>query len=352
MKTSTATPLPTLASRGEPLASAREQLGTLHRLPLATEFETELEGAKLWPLRPTRLEILQLNVGKLCNQTCRHCHVDAGPDRREVMSRETMELCLWALERADIPTVDITGGAPELNPNFRWLVEQCRARDRHVIDRCNLTVLETGAHRDLPEFLADNRVELVCSLPHYRKLGTDRQRGSGVYDKSISALRRLNALGYGDGKSGLRLVLVTNPVGALLPQCQASLEAEWKRELERQHGVQFDALYGLTNMPISRFLEWLRDSGNLEEYMARLAAAFNPAAAAGVMCRNTLSVGWDGTLFDCDFNQMLELPVAEATSRHIRNFDPERLRERDIVVDRHCFGCTAGAGSSCGGSLA
>ncbi len=195
-------------------------------------------------------------------------------------------------------------------------------------------------------------MEVVCSLPHYRELGTDRQRGRGVYDKSIAALRRLNELGYGDGKSGLRLVLVTNPVGALLPACQSSLEAEWKRELERQHGIRFDTLYTITNMPISRFLEWLIDSGNLEEYVARLTAAFNPAAARGVMCRNTLSVGWDGTLYDCDFNQMLELPVAEGAPRHIRDFDRRQLEARSIVVDRHCFGCTAGSGSSCGGALA
>ncbi|MGH7822383.1 MAG: arsenosugar biosynthesis radical SAM (seleno)protein ArsS, partial [Candidatus Binatia bacterium] len=276
-------------------------------MPLPREFHEAVAAAGQWPLRPERIGIFQINVGKLCNQTCRHCHVDAGPDRREVMSRETMELCLRALAATSIPTVDITGGAPELTPHFRWLVEECRALGRHVMDRCNLTVLETPAHRDLPEFFAEHRVEVICSLPHYRRLNTDRQRGEGVYERSIRALRRLNEVGYGDGRSGLRLVLVTNPVGAYLPASQRSLEAEWKRELARLHGIRFDALYSIANMPISRFLEWLADSGNLEEYLRRLVEAFNPAAVAGVMCRNTISVGWDGRLYDCDFNQMIDL---------------------------------------------
>jgi radical SAM/Cys-rich protein len=291
-----------------------------------------------------------MNLGKMCNQTCRHCHVDAGPDRREVMSRETMEQCLAALAKTAIPTVDLTGGAPEMNPHFRWLVEELRRLGRHVMDRCNLTILETAPHADLPEFFARHQVEVVCSLPHYRALNTDKQRGEGVYEKSIRALKKLNALGYGDGKSGLRLVLVTNPVGAFLPAGQASLEAEWKRELLKNHGIRFDALFTLTNMPISRFLEWLEQSGNLAAYLERLVVAFNPAAARGVMCRNTLSVGWDGQLYDCDFNQMLDLPVEAGAPRHIRDFDLAKLEARSIVTDRHCFGCTAGAGSSCGGA--
>jgi radical SAM/Cys-rich protein len=304
----------------------------------------------LSPLTVTGVQVFQINVGKFCNQTCRHCHVDAGPDRSEVMSRETMALCLAALEKTAIPTVDITGGAPELNPNFRWLVAECRARGRHVIDRCNLTVLELASQSDLAAFLADHQVEIICSLPHYRATNTDRQRGAGVYDKSVAALKRLNALGYGNGSSGLRLVLVTNPVGAYLPGSQPSLEAEWKRELWRLLGIRFDALYCITNMPISRFLEWLIDSGNLQAYMERLVAAFNPAAVGGVMCRNTISVGWDGQLYDCDFNQMLELTVAPGAPRHIRDFQLDALDTRTIVVGRHCFGCTAGAGSSCGGA--
>ncbi len=342
---------PSLAARRAPLASPEVQKETLSRLSLAREFPEALAEAGLWPLRPTRIQIFQINVGKLCNQTCRHCHVDAGPDRREIMSRETMALCLEALARTDIPTVDITGGAPELNPHFRWLVEGCRSLGRHVIDRCNLTILETAGHRDLPEFFARHAVEVIASLPHFRALATDRQRGEGVYEKSIAALRRLNAVGYGHGDSGLRLVLVTNPVGAFLPGSQASLEAEWKRELWRLHGVRFDALYTITNMPISRFLEWLEVSGNLATYMERLVQAFNPAAAAGVMCRNTISIGWDGSLYDCDFNQMLDLPVESAAPRHVRDFRIEALERRAIVTHRHCFGCTAGAGSSCGGAV-
>ena len=342
--------MPSLASRRLPLADPRLQRDVLARLPLASEFDEALARAGQWPLVPARLEVLQINVGKLCNQTCRHCHVDAGPDRREVMTQETMALCLDALDRSSIPIVDITGGAPELNPNFRWLVSECRRRGRHVMDRCNLTVLELAPQHDLAEFLADHQVEVVCSLPHYRAPNTDRQRGEGVYEKSIAALRRLNALGYGDGTSGLRLVLVTNPVGAFLPGSQASLEGEWKRELWRLHEIRFDALYCIANMPISRFLEWLIDSGNLEGYMERLVTAFNPSAVSGLMCRNTLSVGWDGSLYDCDFNQMLDLGVVRSAPRHIRDFDVHALEGRAIAVGRHCFGCTAGAGSSCGGS--
>src|SRR5919106_848812 len=334
-----------LAFRRLPLANPDVQHEALGRLPLACEFEEAVARSKPWPLKPAHLEILQINVGKLCNQTCRHCHVDAGPDRREVMTRETMALCLDVLDRSPIPTVDITGGAPELNPNFRWLVAECRARGRHVIDRCNLTVLELASQQDLAQFLADHQVEVVCSLPHYRAPNTDRKRGAGVYEKSIAALRRLNALGYGSGTSGLRLVLVTNPVGAFLPGSQASLEAEWKRELWRLHGIRFDALYTITNMPISRFLEWLIESGNLAEYMDRLVAAFNPDAVSGLMCRNTLSVAWDGRLYDCDFNQMLDLGVASGAPRHIRGFQVQALGARSIAVGRHCFGCTAGAGS-------
>jgi len=340
---------PSLLARSSPLASPATQRETLHALPLPREFDEALRQADLHPLKPTRLDIFQLNLGKMCNQTCRHCHVDAGPDRREVMSRETMEQCLAALAKTSIPTVDLTGGAPEMNPHFRWLVEELRKLGRHVMDRCNLTILETKPHYELPAFLAEHRVEVVCSLPHYRALNTDKQRGEGVYEQSIRALQRLNALGYGDGTSGLRLVLVTNPVGAFLPANQASMEAEWKRELLRNHGIRFDSLYALTNMPISRFLEWLQQSGNLEGYLHRLVTAFNPAAARGVMCRNTLSVGWDGQLYDCDFNQMLELPVEAGAPRHIRDFDLAALQSRTIVTDRHCFGCTAGAGSSCGG---
>jgi radical SAM/Cys-rich protein len=311
-----------------------------------------MEEAGLHPLRSTGITVLQINVGKLCNQTCRHCHVDAGPDRIESMSRETAEFCIQALAQTGIPTVDITGGAPELNPNFRWLVEQARELNRHVMDRCNLSVLLLPSQADLAQFLAAHRVEVVASLPYYREPQTDAQRGEGVFDKSIQGLRRLNQLGYGKPDSGLVLNLVHNPVGAFLPHKQEAIESQFRKELRVKYAIEFNRLYSITNMPVSRFLEFLVDSGNYEAYMQRLANAFNPAAAAGVMCRYTLSVGWDGTLYDCDFNQMLDLPVASGPTPHIRNFNFAQLQQRTIVTGNHCYGCTAGSGSSCGGAVA
>jgi radical SAM/Cys-rich protein len=341
----------TLLGRQNPLASSSEQLRILGEPAAALPFESRLAEAGLHPLRATGISVFQINVGKLCNQTCRHCHVDAGPDRRESMSRETAELCMDVLARNDIPTVDITGGAPELNPNFRWLVEEARALGRHVMDRCNLSVLLLPSQEDLAGFLARHEVEVVASLPYYRTSQTDAQRGAGVFEKSVQALRVLNDLGYGREGSGLILNLVYNPVGAFLPPRQESIEAQFRRELAARHHVFFNRLYTITNMPISRFLEFLIDSGNYAAYMERLANAFNPSAAAGVMCRYTLSVGWDGTLYDCDFNQMLDLPVSHGGPRHLRDFDISRLQTRQIVTGNHCYGCTAGAGSSCGGAV-
>ncbi len=335
-----------LVSRHAPLSSTREQLQALERLPLR-DFPADL--------RPAAIEIFQINVGKLCNMTCKHCHVDAGPDRtEEMMSRDTVDLCLAALDRTSARTVDITGGAPELNPHFRYLVEACVERGKHVIDRCNLTILLTGPCRDLPEWFAARGVEIVCSLPHYRKRNTDLQRGEGTFEKSIEALARLNAAGYGKGDPRRRLTLMHNPVGAFLAGDQKSMEREWKQGLAANHGVSFDALVALNNMPISRFLEWLEASGNLGRYMELLANAYNPATVEGLMCRNTLSVGWDGRVYDCDFNQMLELDARypDAKAVHIRDFDSRSFAARRIVTARHCFGCTAGAGSSCGGAIA
>jgi len=343
--------LPTLQERRSPLASASTQLDRLHALALPRELDACLAEAGHHPLRAEGVKVLQLNLGKRCNQTCRHCHVDAGPDRTEVMAHEVVVRCLELLDRSAIATVDITGGAPELHPEFRWIVEQVHRRGRHVMDRCNLTILETRPYRDLPQFFADHDVEVVCSLPHYRGPSTDAQRGDGVFASSLRALRRLNEVGYGQGDPKRRLVLVSNPVGAFLPASQRSIEAEWKRELRRLHGIEFDALFCITNMPISRYLEWLESKGNLASYMDRLVTAFNPAAVEGVMCRTTLSVGWDGTLYDCDFNQMLELPIT-THRRTIHDVDLDALAGRAIAVDRHCFGCTAGAGSSCGGATA
>jgi len=341
-----------LMARGNPLAAPSEQLRILATKNGCPPFEERMRAALLFPLHATGVTVFQINVGKLCNQTCAHCHVDAGPDRREVMTRETAELCIRALAQTEIPTVDITGGAPELNPNFRWLVEQARALGRHVLDRCNLTVLLVQGQADLADFLARNQVEMIASLPYYRAAQTDAQRGLGVFDKSIAALRKLNALGYGKEGSGLLLNLVYNPVGAFLPPKQEAIEAQFKRALERENGIVFNRLYTITNMPISRFLEFLLSTGNYEGYMERLANAFNPAAAAGVMCRYMLSVGWDGTLYDCDFNQMLDLPIGFGAPQHIRDFDPGQLDARRIATGNHCYGCTAGAGSSCGGATA
>ena len=342
----------TLLGRSNPLASPAEQRRILERTTTPLSFERRLDQAGLFPLRATGITVFQINVGKLCNQTCRHCHVDAGPDRTESMSQETAQQCMQALATTDIPTVDITGGAPELNPHFRWLVEQARGLDRHVIDRCNLSVLLLPSQADLGEFLARHRVEIIASLPSYTSGQTDAQRGNGVFEKSLEALRLLNRLGYGLTDSGLTLNLVQNPVGAFLPSTQAALEAQFRKELQRRHGIEFNRLYTITNMPISRFLEFLLESGNYDAYMERLANAFNPVAAEGVMCRYTLSVGWDGTLYDCDFNQMLELSLGHDAPAHIRDFDAARLYYRQIEVRNHCYGCTAGAGSSCGGSVA
>jgi radical SAM/Cys-rich protein len=342
----------TLVARGNELASTQEQLRRLGATASCAPFHARMAAVGLVPLTATGIEVFQINVGKFCNQSCRHCHVDAGPERIEQMSAETARLCIRALAATDIPTVDITGGAPELNANFRWLVEQARALGRHVMDRCNLSVLLLGPQKDLAEFLAQHRVEIVASLPYFRAAQTDAQRGEKVFAKSIEALTLLNQLGYGRESSGLILNLVHNPVGAFLPAKQEALEAQFKRELQRQHGIVFNRLYTITNMPISRFLEFLVESGNYESYMQRLANAFHPAAAAAVMCRHTISIGWDGALYDCDFNQMLDLPVESAAPRHVRDFDAALLNHRRIVMANHCYGCTAGAGSSCGGATA
>ncbi len=340
-----------LLGQQHPLASAIEQLKVLEQPSPYPRFETQLSQAGLHPLYATGITVFQINVGKLCNQTCRHCHVDAGPDRLETMSLETAEHCIQALAKTDIPTVDITGGAPELNPHFRWLVEQSRRLGRHVLDRCNLSVLLLPSQADLAEFLARHQVEIIASLPSYRAGQTDAQRGDGIFEKSLEALRLLNRLGYGRSNNELTLNLVYNPVGAFLPPRQESIEAQFKKELRTRHGIEFNRLYTITNMPISRFLEFLVDSGNYDQYMTRLVNAFNPAAAAGVMCRYTLSVGWDGRLYDCDFNQMLELPVDYGVPSHIRDFNPAQLHRRRIVTRNHCYGCTAGSGSSCGGTV-
>ena len=327
------------------------QRRVLERVPLARGFDQSLAEAGLLPLRTREIEILQLNLGKRCNQTCGHCHVDAGPDRMEVMPRAVLEAALAFLAGSGIPTVDITGGAPELHPDFRELVSRATALGRRVMHRCNLTAILLPNYADIPALLAAHEVEVVASLPYFQARETDRQRGEGVFAESLEALRRLNGLGYGRG-SGLVLNLVTNPVGTFLPGDQRSLEARWKHQMQARYGIVFDRLFAITNMPISRFLDFLERQGRTEEYLGRLVAAFNPAAAEGLMCRMTLSVGWDGTLYDCDFNQMLELPVSASAPRTIFDASREGLEGRRIATGPHCYGCTAGAGSSCGGAIA
>lgn len=345
-------PTLSLARQGSLLAQASYQLKLLKPTGVQKRFEEALAESGSMPLRATGVAVLQINLGKLCNQTCRHCHVDAGPDRREVMSRETIEECLDVLARTDIPTVDITGGAPEMNPDFRCLVSEARRLGRQVIDRCNLTILLAPGYEDLPEFLAEHGVEVVASLPCYLPENTDAQRGEGVFERSITALRRLNAVGYGQPGSGLTLALVYNPIGPSLPPPQDKLELAYHRELKARYGVVFNRLFTITNMPISRFLDDLVRNGQYEAYMQKLIDAFNPVAAAGLMCRTTLSVSWDGRLYDCDFNQMLEVGVHHSFPQHIRDFDLELLRRRTIVTGQHCYGCTAGAGSGCQGAIA
>jgi radical SAM/Cys-rich protein len=321
-------------------------------------FRSVLQSHNLLPFQACGIDVLQVNVGRLCNQTCDHCHVDAGPTRREIMSREIMESCCQVVEKSTIGTVDITGGAPELNPHFRWFVECLRKLRRHVIDRCNLTVLTLPGYRDLPAFLAQHEVEVVASLPCYLEANTDRQRGDGVFHKSIAALQALNAVGYGrsegHAESRLTLTLVYNPLGPTLPPHQQQLEADYRRELENRYGIVFNRLYTITNMPINRFLVSLLQQGALEAYLEQLHRAFNPATVAGVMCRNTLSVDWQGFLYDCDFNQMLGIGMSNNNPVRIQDLDGDgllRLATREIRTSRHCFGCTAGAGSSCQGSL-
>jgi radical SAM/Cys-rich protein len=345
-----------LKATGNQLADSSFQLTVLRgeeaEVQHLPRFHQKLAGAGLFPLTPVAPAVLQINVGKMCNQVCKHCHVDAGPDRKEIMTRETMQLCLDALAQTDIPTVDLTGGAPEMNPDFRWFVEEISKLGRKVLVRCNLTIIVANKkYYDLPEFFKKHGVEVVSSLPFYSADKTDRQRGEGVFEDSIRALKMLNAVGYGQPGSGLVLNLVYNPSGAFMPGPQAALEQQFKRALTKDFGIVFNSLFAITNIPVSRFLDYLIESKNYAGYMEKLVTAFNPVAAAGVMCRNTISVGWDGGLYDCDFNQMLDLHVA-STVQHIRDFDAATLSQRPIVVNQHCYGCTAGTGSSCGGATA
>ena len=343
-----------LNARGHALADVIQQnevLSDHSRIRIPT-FSSQLSEVGLFPLKPLGIDVLQINVGKMCNQVCKHCHVDAGPDRKEIMTREVMAQCLEAMTHPAIKTVDLTGGAPEMNPDFRWFVGEISKLGKHIIVRCNLTIiLANKRFHDLPLFYKEHRINVVSSLPYFAARRTDAQRGDGVFEKSIKALRMLNEVGYGKADSGLKLDLVYNPSGAFLPGDQEALTRQFKEKLMTGFGVTFDDLFAITNLPVSRFLEYLIETDRYEDYMQELVLAFNPAAAAGVMCRNTLSVGWDGFLYDCDFNQMLDYKLGNGTAWHINSFDFNEIVKREILVNQHCFGCTAGAGSSCGGTL-
>ncbi len=316
-------------------------------------FRDKIAESGQFPLRPKKLEILQINVGYMCNQVCEHCHVDAGPDRKEIMTRETMEQCLEVIQNTGAHTLDLTGGAPEMNPNFRWFVEEAAKMGiKDFIVRSNLTIIRANKkYQDLPEFFKKHNVHVVSSMPHYTRGKTDKQRGEGVFDKSIEALLQLNAVGYGKENSPLRLDLVYNPSGAFLPSDQIAMERDFKKALWEDFGIEFHNLFAITNLPISRFLDYLIASENYEDYMYALVDAYNPAAVENVMCTNTISVSWDGWLYDCDFNQMLGLKVASKV-KHIKDYNEDILNQRNIIISQHCYGCTAGAGSSCQGTVA
>lgn len=315
-------------------------------------FQKKLQAAGSFPLTPKKIEIFQANIGYMCNQVCKHCHVDAGPDRKEIMSRDIMQQCLDVLSRTNINTLDITGGAPEMNPDFRWFVTEAkRIGVQEIIVRSNLTIiLANPKYNDLPEFFKEHNVRICSSLPFYNASKTDRQRGEGVFESSIKALQMLNDVGYGKEDAGLVLDLVYNPTGAFLSGDQMQLQRDFKKELLDKFNVSFNNLFTITNIPVSRFLDFLIESGNYEEYMEKLINAFNPLAIEGVMCRNTISIDWEGNLYDCDFNQMLGLKTAKKSGNHISTFDVAALEQRNIIINQHCFACTAGAGSSCQGA--
>ena len=326
------------------------QLQYLQGIDSIKPFAEIIKETEFYPLKTNRnIKTLQVNVGKVCNLMCKHCHVEAGPHRKESMTRDTMSSCLKVLAENKIPILDITGGSPEMNPNLTWFIAEAEQLGCHVIIRTNLTVLEIDEYIYIPEFYAEHKVEIVSSLPYYSEKDADRQRGEGVFQASIKMLAGLNALGYGQENGALVLNLVYNPGGAFLPPAQDAMEADYRRVLLNQYGIRFNHLFTITNVPVGRFLKFLYTSGNLNRYMERLASCFNPSTVNGLMCRDQVSVGWDGQLYDCDFNQMLEL---NCSCKHIAEFDLEAFQEREILLCNHCYACTAGSGSSCGGAVA
>lgn len=313
---------------------------------------SRLEQTDFPQIKRGQLETLQVNLGYLCNQSCLHCHVNAGPTRKEIMHEETIEDVIRFLRSSNIKKLDLTGGAPELNPHFRHLVSAAVAMGIHVIDRCNLTVLHELGQEDTADFLAKHKVEIVASLPCYLEENVDGQRGDGVFKTSIAAIKLLNISGYGIEGSGLELNLMYNPTGAHLPPAQCQLEQDYKRELKQRYGIVFNHLYTLTNMPIKRFGSTLISKGNFKDYMTLLKDAYQAANLETVMCRSLISVDWQGYIYDCDFNQMLDLPLIELSKKmHLNDITTENLFKRDIIIADHCYGCTAGQGSSCGGAL-
>lgn len=346
-----------LQARNNDLANTQRQLEILSNGIFADgelpTFAKKIKETNQFPLRPKKLEILQINLGYMCNQVCAHCHVDAGPDRKEIMTIETMQQCLDVIKKTGAHTLDLTGGAPEMNPNFRWFVEEAsKAGIKDFIVRSNLTIIRANKkYYDLPEFFKKHNVHVVSSMPHWTRGKTDKQRGDGVFDKSIKALQMLNEVGYGIEGTNLKLDLVYNPSGAFLPGDQMALESDFKKALKEDFNIDFNSLFAITNLPISRFLDYLIASENYEDYMYALVEAYNPMAVENVMCTNTLSVSWDGFLYDCDFNQMLNLKV-NSKVKHISEYNEELLQNRNIIINQHCYGCTAGAGSSCQGTVA
>jgi radical SAM/Cys-rich protein len=326
-----------------------EQLGLLENINGHPPFYEKVLDGRQVPLRALAVDILQMNVGKVCNLNCKHCHVGAGPARTESMDRTVMEQCLEVLAACDIPTVDITGGAPELNPHLEWFIEKAAPLGRRLIVRSNLVVLYDAPYARYIDVFAAHGVEIVASLPDYTGARTDRQRGNGAFAKIVAMMQTLNGRGYGREGSGLALNLVHNPVGAYLPGSEKALEHEYRTRLGGDHGIVFNSLFCLTNIPVGRYLEYLVRSGNYEAYIGELCSRYNPAAVERAMCRNTVSVAWDGTLYDCDFNQMLGLRMTRGTPDHISRFDPAKLSSRVIAVNNHCYGCVAGSGSSCQG---
>ena len=345
-----------LQARNNDLANTQRQLEILSNGIFKDElptFANKIKETNQFPLRPKKLEILQINLGYMCNQVCAHCHVDAGPDRKEIMTIETMNQCLDVIKKTGAHTLDLTGGAPEMNPNFRWFVEEAaKAGIKDFIVRSNLTIIRANKkYHDLPEFFKKHNVHVVSSMPHWTRGKTDKQRGNGVFDKSIKALQMLNEVGYGVKGSDLKLDLVYNPSGAFLPGDQMALENDFKKALKEDFNIDFHSLFAITNLPISRFLDYLIASENYEDYMFALVEAYNPLAVENVMCTNTISISWDGWLYDCDFNQMLNLKV-NSKIKHVSEYNEELLQNRDIIINQHCYGCTAGAGSSCQGVVA